>query len=177
MNYNKVYTQDFVNGIGVGVSLFVQGCQRAYEGNPCKGCFNRITWNPSGGKEYTEETQNEILKALSPDFISHLSILGGEPLDECNIETLTGLCRKAKELYPEKKIWVWTGYTFEELWSKRGMNGKTSDMDILLSNIDVLVDGPYIESLKPSAKPWTGSGNQRVLNSQKSLAYGQVILL
>ena len=177
MNYNKVYTQDFVNGNGVGVSLFVQGCQRAYDGRPCKGCFNSITWDPNGGKEFTDDTLNDILNALNHDYISHFSILGGEPLDERNIECLTELCKKVNEKFPEKDIWLWTGYTFEELWYQRKMNGKTSDTDILLSYVDVLIDGPYVESKKASAKPWTGSGNQRVLNGKESLRCCRAVLL
>lgn len=177
MNYNKVYTQDFVNGLGVGVSLFVQGCDRANCGNPCPGCFNQATWDPDGGKLFSVEVQNKIMQLLEPDYISHLSILGGEPLDPRNIAPLTNLCNQVKLKYPNKKIWLWTGHTFEELWHSREMNGKSSLMDLLLSRVDVLVDGPYVESQKHLAGPWVGSGNQRVLDCKQSMKQKKAVLL
>lgn len=177
MNYNKIFTQDFVNGTGVGVSLFVQGCRRAHEGHPCPGCFNEATWNPACGTPYTHEVQEKILELLKPEHISHFSILGGEPLDTPNIATLSNLCHQVKLKYPEKKIWLWTGFTFENLWEKWGMDGRSTMMDILLSKVDVLVDGPYVQELKYSAGPWVGSGNQRVLNCKQSMSEHRAVLL
>ena len=108
MNYAKILKCDFQNGDGIGVTLFVQGCNRAHNGNPCKGCFNSATWNPEGGKPFTASTNSRIIELAYPAYISRLSILGGEPLDIEKIDSLTSLCREFKKAYPTKKIWVWT---------------------------------------------------------------------
>lgn len=177
MRYNKIFTQDFVNGTGICVSLFVQGCNRAWCGNPCEGCFNKSTWNPNEGKPFTPDVEKKIIELLAPDYINHFSILGGEPLDPANISTLMNLCNHIKQTYPEKQIWLWTGFTFEDIWHRYNMNGKDTMIDYLLSRVDVLVDGPFILSQKSLASKWAGSGNQRVLDCRASLLAHKPVLL
>ena len=177
MNYASVRKMDISNGPGIGVSLFVQGCARANAGNPCPGCFNSSTWDPQGGKPFTPETQNRILELMEPDYITRFSLLGGEPLDDANIFQLTILCSKIKIKYPDKKIWAWTGFTFEQLRDKWLIeDGQSSIMDILLSRIDYLVDGPFIETQKDLTRRFRGSRNQRVLDCKESLKAGKAVL-
>ena len=150
MRYAEIYPFDISNGTGIRVSLFVQGCDRH-----CPGCFNPETWDFNGGKDFDSDTGNEILKLSKPDWISGLSVLGGEPLAPQNIKTVKTLCFGFKQKYPNKSIWIWTGYTFDEL-------RKNKDFQQLLDYIDVLVDGPFIESQKDLSLKWRGSSNQHI---------------
>ena len=177
MNYSCIRKMDISNGPGIGVSLFVQGCDRAWNGCPCKGCFNEQTWDPCGGKPYTNNETETLIRLLEPDYISHFSILGGEPLDPGHIEDLLKICREVKQHHPNKPIWLWTGYTFEKLWEKYEMNGMTTTIDQLLWNVDVLVDGPFVENMKSPDLKWAGSVNQRVLDCKKTLQQGKAVLL
>lgn len=177
MNYSVIRKMDISNGPGIGVSLFTQGCARAHAGNPCPGCFNSTTWNPAGGKPFTTETQNRIIELMAPDYIDHLSCLGGEPLDTANLCELINLFSKVKLTYPEKKIWVWTGFTFEQLQERWELgDGQSSMMDVLLSQVDYLVDGPFIETQKDLTYRFRGSRNQRVLDCKESLRTGSAVL-
>ena len=161
MKYGKINKTDIANGPGVRVSLFVSGCR-----NRCKGCFNPETWSFNYGEEYTSETWYEILYAMDPDYIAGLSILGGDPFEPENIETVTDLCKDIKRAYPDKTIWIYTGYLYEDL----------KDLEIM-EYIDVLVDGPFIEAQKDITLKFRGSKNQRIIDVQASRSSGTIKLL
>lgn len=160
MRYGKLNTVDIANGPGVRVSLFVSGCR-----NRCKGCFNPETWSFKYGEPYTLWTGEEILDALSPDYITGLSILGGDPFEPENIETVTDLCCMVRKFFPSKTIWIYTGYLYEDL----------KDLEIM-DYIDVLVDGPFIESEKDLRLAFRGSKNQRIIDVPASRSSGSVTL-
>lgn len=161
MRYGKINKTDIANGPGVRVSLFVSGCR-----NRCKGCFNPETWSFDYGESFTMRTIEEILEALSPDYIAGLSILGGDPFESENILGVLELCYEAKRLYPDKTIWIYTGYLYEDF----------KDLPIM-EYIDVLVDGPFIEALKDISLKFKGSSNQRIIDVQASRSSGSVKLL
>ena len=169
MNYGEIKKVDIANGEGVGVSLFVSGCT-----HHCKNCFNEATWDFNFGKAYTQETEEYILDLLSHDYIAGLSILGGEPFEFKNQESVAQLVEKAKNLYPQKNIWVYSGYVFEELHTGGKMN--TPFVDKILKNIDILVDGEFVEEKKNITLKFRGSENQRLINIPKTLKSGKVIL-
>lgn len=152
---------DISNGPGVRVAIFMQGCTFN-----CKNCFNPETHDFAGGKEFTEETIQRVLELGSKDFIEGLSILGGEPLHPINFEGTCKLAKAFKEKYPNKTVWVWTGFLFENLANKSG-----------LENIDVIVDGQFDEALHSPMLHWKGSSNQRVIDVKKSLESGKVVEL
>ena len=170
MHYGEIKKCDIANGEGVRVSLFVSGCTHR-----CPGCFNQDTWDFVYGKEYTEETEQEILNALSPGYINGLSLLGGEPFEPQNQEVLVKLLRKVRERYPEKNVWCYSGYLFDrELLSEsRARCGYTDEM---LSMIDILVDGRFVEKLKDIRLVFRGSSNQRLIDVKKSLETGDIVL-
>lgn len=161
MRYGKINKTDIANGPGVRVSLFVSGCR-----NRCKGCFNPETWSFDYGESFTMRTIEEILEALSPNYIAGLSILGGDPFESENILGVLELCYEAKRLYPDKTIWIYTGYLYEDF----------KDLPIM-EYIDVLVDGPFIEALKDISLKLKGSSNQRIIDVQASRSSGSVKLL
>ena len=148
MNYGSVLDFDFNNGDGVRVSLWVSGCPHA-----CHNCHNQDLWNKNFGKPFTYDSLKGLMKLLEKDISKGLSILGGEPLAPYNIDTVTEICRVCKKLYPNKSIWLWTGYSYEEVKDHEIMN-----------YIDVLVDGKFIEELKDPKLRYRGSSNQRVIN-------------
>lgn len=151
MRYNTIRQLDIANGPGCRVSLFVQGCSFN-----CPGCFNTVAKDFNGGKEFTEQTLELLIKLLEPDHISGLSILGGEPLHPRNRDEVLRITKKIKEVYPYKDIWLWTGYLFEDV------------ADILTgSGVDVVVDGQFVEELKDWRLKYRGSSNQRVIHMQK----------
>lgn len=158
MFYGNIKKFDVADGLGVRVSLFVSGCR-----NRCPGCFNEATWNFSYGKEFTQETENEILNALKPDFIKGFSLLGGEPFEEENQEILAPFLERIKKEFPLKDIWCWTGYIFEKDLQKNGRK-YTKFTEQMLNCIDVLVDGPFILSQKNLMLEFRGSENQRILH-------------
>ena len=169
MHYGEIKKCDIANGEGVRVSLFVSGCT-----HHCPGCFNKETWDFEFGKEYTEETEREILDALSPSYINGLTILGGEPFEPQNQETLVRLLRKVRERFPEKNIWCYSGYLFDrELLGES--RARCESTDEMLSMLDVLVDGRFVESLKDIRLVFRGSSNQRVIDVKKSLEAGEVV--
>ena len=160
MNYGNIKKYDIANGFGVRVSLFVSGCT-----HHCKGCFNEVAWDFNYGKEFTEETENEIIEALSPDYISGLSLLGGEPFEPENQKVLLPFIQKVKSIYPNRDIWCWTGYTIEELIDpKIDSRAKCKYTLDMLTYIDILVDGEFIEELKDISLAFRGSSNQRIIN-------------
>ena len=161
MRYNKIRKMDISNGPGVRVSIFEQGCSFN-----CKNCFNPETHDFAGGKEFNQDTIDTILKLCDNDNIEGLSILGGEPMHPKNIEGTTKLAKEFKEKYPEKNVWVWSGYTFDK---------DLKDKEVL-KYVDVLVDGQYVEELHNPMLKWKGSSNQRVIDVQKSLKENKIIL-
>lgn len=161
MYYGKINKTDIANGTGVRVSLFVSGCS-----HKCKGCFNREAWNYDYGEPFTYKTIAEILEALAPDHIAGLTILGGEPMDPENINTVAWLVLEARRKYPNKSIWIYTGYTWDMV--KR---------DLVTDLIDVLVDGPFIEAQKDITLKFRGSKNQRIIDVQATKKSGDLVLL
>lgn len=170
MNYGEIKKTDISNGEGVRVSLFVSGCT-----HHCRGCFNRETWDFVYGEPFTAATQQEIIRLLKPDYISGLSVLGGEPFEPVNQRGLLPLLRQVKEQYPEKNIWCYTGYLFDRdlLGESRARCEATDEM---LSLTDVLVDGEFIQEQKNISLRFRGSENQRIIDVQKSLREGRVCL-
>lgn len=164
MRYAQIRELDISNGQGVGVSLFVQGCDKHPH---CKGCFNSNTWNFNGGKEFTEDKKNEFFELIDKSYIQRISILGGEPLSKINCYNIYQLCSEIKTKFPCKKIWIYSGYTYE--------NFSREQLKAILC-ADVLVDGEYIEELKNPNLHFRGSSNQRVIDVQKSLTKGKVVL-
>ena len=162
MRYNKIRKMDISNGPGVRVSIFFQGCEFH-----CKNCFNPETWSFTGGNEFTDETIEHILDLCSQDFIEGLSMLGGEPMNPKNIEGTTKLAKAFKERFPNKSLWSWSGYTYEDYVSKQEV----------INYLDVLVDGQYVDELHDFRLKYRGSSNQRVIDVKKSLKKGQLVLL
>lgn len=164
MKYAKIRKMDISNGEGVRVSLFVQGCSFH-----CKNCFNQETWDFNGGKEFTTAEIQKIIELADKDYIAGLSILGGEPLHNNNVDEVFHIVATFKEKFPNKNIWLWTGFKFEDAI-------KDSKRKFILRNIDVLVDGQFEEDKKDLTLKWRGSSNQRVIDCKKSLAENKVIL-
>ncbi len=171
MNYAVIKKNDIANGPGVRVSLFVSGCRHR-----CKGCFNSEAWDFSYGRPYTEHTEKEIINALKPGHIAGLSFLGGEPFEPENIEALTALALRFHEAYPHKTLWCYSGFTYEEILggARCAVSGGAGQEDAkrLLSLIDVLVDGKFVEAQKDAGLLFRGSSNQRILDVRKSLDKG-----
>ncbi len=172
MNYGEIKKVDIANGTGVRVSLFVSGCT-----HHCKGCFNPETWNFNFGSPYTEETENEIIDSLKPNYIEGLSLLGGDPFEALNQPELLKLLTRVRKELPEKNVWCYTGYLFEELTGEIKSSAFTNVTREMLSLIDVLVDGEFIESLKDISLKFKGSSNQRIIDVKKSLEENRVKLM
>ena len=170
MNYATIKTYDIANGPGVRVSLFVSGCS-----HHCPGCFNREAWDYNYGEPFTDEVISHILAALEPDYIQGLTLLGGEPLDPANQEDVWRLVRAVRERFPNKDVWCYTGY----LWEKdvRGwMREACPRISELVSMLDVLVDGPFILEKKNISLLFRGSENQRLIDVQRTLDKGNVVI-
>ncbi len=161
MRYNKIRKMDIADGPGVRVSIFTQGC--AFN---CKNCFNPETHDFTAGKEFTDETLNKILDLCGNENIEGLSILGGEPMHPNNIEGTTKLAKAFKEKYPNKTLWAWSGFKFDEYIKDKEVS----------NYLDVVVDGQYVDALRDPKLHWKGSANQRVIDVQKSKQAGDVIL-
>ena len=158
MRYNLSRKMDISNGPGVRVSIFMQGCSFH-----CKNCFNQETWDFEGGQEFTEDTINKVLELSDKKEVKGLSILGGEPMHPTNIEGTTKLAKAFKEKYPEKNIWAWSGFKYEDI--------KNNDV---FNYIDVLVDGQYKDELHDPTLKWKGSSNQRVIDIKESKKQNKV---
>lgn len=161
MKYAQIREIDITNGSGIGVALFTQGCP--YH---CKNCFNPETWDFNKGMVWTKEIENKIIELLKPEYITRLTILGGEPLIERNIEPLTALLKRVKGIYPDKQVWLYTGGDFEVL---EGL------YEEIFQYIDILIDGRYIDDLRDYKLKWRGSSNQRIIDVQASLKSGNVV--
>ncbi len=164
MNFAAIKWADVANGPGVRVSLFVSGCTHR-----CPGCFNEEAWDFGYGQPFTEAQEDKILAALVPAHIKGLSLLGGEPFEPDNQRALLPFLRRVKEACPDKEVWCYSGYTLDgELW--RDSRARCQYTDEMLSLIDVLVDGPFVEAKKDLNLRFRGSSNQRILNVPASLA-------
>ena len=171
MYYGNIKNCDIADGLGVRVSLFVSGCR-----NCCPGCFNQMTWDFKYGKEYTSETEEEIIMLLKPNYIDGFTLLGGEPFEEENQETLAKLLSRIKKEYPNKDVWCYTGYVLEtDLLDENGKKYTEHTIE-MLKNIDVLVDGPFILEKKNLMLKFRGSENQRVLNLKETLKQNKPII-
>lgn len=161
MRYNKIRQMDISNGPGVRVSIFMQGCTFK-----CKECFNPETHDFKGGKELTDEVIEHLLDICGKDHIEGLSILGGEPLHPKNVAGTTRVAKAFKEKYPNKTIWIWSGFTYEDY---------LKDLNVL-NYVDVIVDGQFVDELRNPNLRWKGSSNQRVIDIKKTLKKGNVVL-
>lgn len=160
MNYHNITTDDMLNGDGLRTVLWVAGCE-----HHCDECQNPITWNPDGGIYFDKAAENELMQKLEPDYISGVTFSGGDPLHLRNHLKVAKLCHDIKERFPDKTVWIYTGYLWEEI---RHFS--------FLRWVDVIVDGPFVKELKDVKYHWAGSTNQRVIDVQKSLEAGEVIL-
>lgn len=166
MRYHKIQKDDCLNGDGVRVTLFVSGCDFH-----CKGCQNPQTWNINSGELFTENTLSELIKELNHDYVQGLTLLGGEPLHKSNRKEVNNIIDiiHSNENTKDKDIWIYSGYTFEEIM-------ENEELKKIVFKCDVLVDGRYIEELKDQNYHWAGSTNQRVIDIKKSLEFREVVL-
>lgn len=172
MNYATIKKCDIANGEGVRVSLFVSGCT-----HHCKNCFNEVAWDFSYGEPFTASTEEEIFAELEHGYVNGLSLLGGEPFEPQNQRALLPFVKRVREKFPKKNIWCYTGFVFDEktgLLKERAKN--TECTAELIRNLDVLVDGPFVDELKDISLVFRGSSNQRVIDVQKTLQSGQIVL-
>ncbi|MBQ7901600.1 MAG: anaerobic ribonucleoside-triphosphate reductase activating protein [Clostridia bacterium] len=170
MNYGEIKKCDIANGIGVRVSLFVSGCTHR-----CKGCFNPETWDFNFGSEFTDDVAFQIIKDLEPTYITGLTVLGGEPFEPSNQEALLPFLKNVKQALPHKTIWVYTGYKLDEELLKPS-RARCEYTDEMLSLIDVLVDGEFVEELKNISLQFRGSSNQRIIDVPETLKTGKIVL-
>lgn len=159
MRYHNITKDDMLNGDGLRVVLWVAGC-----GHRCEGCHNPITWDPEGGLPFEEKEKQEIFEELSHDYISGITLSGGDPLYCSNVDEITILAREIKQNFPEKTIWLYTGFMWEEI----------SSLEIM-KYVDILVDGKFEIDKKDNLLHWKGSSNQRVIDVQKTIEKGDII--
>lgn len=169
MNYAKINKNDIANGIGIRVTLFVSGCTHR-----CKGCFNQEAWDFEFGEPFTQAIQTELLAAIEPSYISGLTLLGGEPMEPQNQRALLPFLKELKEKYPQKTVWCYSGYTLEELTGNSRARCEVTDE--MLSLIDILVDGRFVEELKDISLRFRGSSNQRIIDLKPTLQTGELVL-
>ena len=176
MNYHNITCPDMNNGSGLRVVLWLSGCN-----HHCKGCQNPQTWDPESGILFDDDAKEELFKELDKDYISGITFTGGDPLHKNNINEVFNLINEIKDKYPNKTIWVYTGYSWDEIWfpyDEIVTNHSQSRFEryVTIEKIDVLVEGRFIEELKDITLQWVGSSNQRVIDVQKSLKKGEVVL-
>ncbi len=159
MKYAEIKKRDIANGEGVRVSLFVSGCT-----HKCKGCFNEIAWDFNYGKEFDEDVKKSLMEYLSPDYISGLSLLGGEPMEKVNQIALVDFLRQVKKEFPKKNIWCYTGYTLDKDLIPGGC-AHCRATDEMLEMIDVIVDGEFVQDLADISLKFRGSSNQRIIEN------------
>ncbi len=170
MNYAEIKNVDVANGPGIRISFFVSGCP-----HHCKGCFNQDTWDYNYGKPFTEETIEYIIKLMKPDYIRGLTVLGGEPMAPPNQAGILELLKKVRVEYPEKSIWLFTGYLYDKDILEK-MVPTLPETKQILELLDIMVDGPFIEEQKNLNLKFKGSENQRTINVQESLSRNEIIL-
>lgn len=177
MNYMMIRTDDMLNGEGLRVVLFCTSCDHY-----CKNCHNPETWQASNGKPFDENAKLQIFNELEKDYISGLTISGGDPLNINNLNDIYNLCKEVKEKYPDKTIWLYTGYEWYDIFYRPGylypqvVDENRYKRQEIISLCDVLVDGKFIEELADVKYPWAGSTNQKVINVKKSLEQNEVVL-
>ena len=164
MNYIKVTKNDIANGIGIGCVLWVSGCDIH-----CKNCHNQSTWDFSSGQPFTEDTMQEILLTLTKPYISRFTLSGGHPLDPLNAPKVLEIVKRVKMVFPNKDIWIYSGYVWEDII-------KDETLREILKYTDVLVDGAYVDELRDISLAFRGSSNQRIIDVSKSLEQNKVIL-
>ena len=164
MNYHNITKDDMKNGDGLRVVLWVAGCS-----HHCPNCQNPVTWDPDDGILFDENARKELLDIVSQDYISGITFSGGDPLFESNREEVYELIEYIKSVYPNKTVWLYTGYTFNDLKKFVPIG--------ILNKIDVIIDGPYIEKFRDTSLKWRGSSNQRVINVRKTIDTGNIVLL
>ncbi len=172
MNYCNIKPRDIADGIGVRVTLFVSGCR-----NHCKNCFQPETWDFNYGDPFAKEVEDYILEQLSPDFVAGLTLLGGEPFEQENQRGLLPFLRRVRREKPEKTIWAYSGFTWEELTGAVPARCRCEVTDEVLSLLDVLVDGRFVEELKDIRLRFRGSSNQRLIDVPATLRAGEIVLL
>ena len=182
MRFASMRNLDISNGEGVGVSIFVQGCDRH-----CFNCFNSETWDFNGGKEWTEETKNKFIKLIDRPYINRISVLGGEPLAEQNLDEVLSLIKEIRISFPKKTIWLYTGFEWNSLMSKI-CQPTFPDKDFehiieihkkrkeIISLCNIVIDGEYIDEQRDITLKWRGSSNQRVIDVKQSLAQNKIVL-
>ena len=170
MNYASIKYCDIANGPGVRTSLFVSGCT-----HHCPGCFNEIAWDFGYGAPFTKAVRNEIFASCAPDYITGLSLLGGEPMEPANQRELLPFVRNFKALYPNKTVWCYSGYTWEQLTGAEPSRCRCEATDELLALLDVLVDGRFEQAQYDISLRFRGSANQRLLDVPGSLAAGRPV--
>ena len=171
MNYGQIYFTDTANGVGCRTAVFVSGCT-----HHCKGCFNEMTWDFNYGVPYTKETEDTIIESLKPSHIKGLTLLGGEPMEPDNQRALLPLIRRVKIEVPHADIWIYSGYLFEELTDPDNPRCHTECTDEILSCTDILVDGEFVLEKKDISLIFRGSSNQRIIDVQKTLKEGSIVL-
>ena len=170
MNYGEIKKVDIANGLGVRVSVFVSGCT-----HHCKNCFNQVTWDFDYGEPFDEQVQNQVIDYLAPNHIAGLTLIGGEPMEPSNQRTLLPFVKKVKQIYPQKNIWCYTGYLFDQELLQES-RARCEVTDELLSYIDILVDGRFVEELKDVTLRFRGSSNQRIILVKESLKRSEIVL-
>lgn len=174
MRYASMRSLDISNGENIGVSLFVQGCHFH-----CYNCFNSNTWDFDSGKEWTEETENKFMELINRPYIKRISILGGEPLADENVVTINTLLTQIKKDFSNKIIWIYSGYTWEQIFDNHQhveVSSINKNRQDVIFNSDILVDGRFINSKKDITLKWRGSSNQRVIDIKKSIKENKIIL-
>lgn len=169
MNYGEIKYCDIANGTGVRTSVFVSGCR-----NRCEDCFNFETWDFAYGKEFTKAVEDEVLNSLKPSYINGLSVLGGEPFEVENQGGVLDLIRRVKSEFPDKTVWIYSGFTYEELLD--GSRAATPTAREILRLADVLVDGRYDKKLRNISLAFRGSENQRIIDLRETAKRGEVVL-
>lgn len=178
MRYALMRSMDISNGVGIGVSLFVQGCRRH-----CENCFNQETWDFSGGKEWDKEAKDKFLELASKPYITRISILGGEPLEPENVHHVKALIEKIRKEFSDKVIWLYTGFTWKQIWHPVVLDVLDQEKDDtidarvdVVSMCDVVVDGSYVDKLNDISLPWCGSSNQNIIDVKKTMEKGEIVL-
>lgn len=170
MNYCNIKDCDIADGPGVRVTLFVSGCT-----NHCEGCFQPETWSFNYGDEFTKEVEDRLLKLLEPHYITGLTLLGGDPFEPSNQTALLPFVRRVRSTFPEKSIWAYSGFTYEEL-KRDGSHPRCGATDELLGLLDVLVDGRFVEAKKDLRLRFRGSSNQRIIDIKKTIESDEIVL-
>ena len=171
MNYGQVFYADTANGIGCRISLFVSGCT-----HHCEECFNQETWDFGYGVPFDREAEDDIIARLKPSYIDGLSLLGGEPMEPSNQAVLRPFLERVKAECPKATVWIYSGYTYEELTDPENRRCHTSDTDAILSMTDILVDGEFRRELKDITLRFRGSSNQRIIDLNRTREKGSVVL-